>query len=51
MVNPEVKFVTYASDYIILGIVAAPFVTGLLAYYQWFGYQIFVILFQINLKL
>ncbi|MGD8292412.1 MAG: nitrate reductase [Desulfobacterales bacterium] len=44
MVNPEVKFVTYASDYIILGIVAAPFVTGLLAYYQWFGYQIFVIL-------
>jgi nitrate reductase gamma subunit len=44
MVNPEVKFVTFASDYIILGIVAAPFVTGLLAYYQWFGYQIFVIL-------
>ena len=44
MVNPEVKFVTFASDYIILGIVAAPFVTGLLAYYQWFGYQTFVIL-------
>ncbi len=44
MVNPEVKFVTFASDYIILGIVAAPFVTGLLAYYQWFGYQIFLIL-------
>ena len=44
MVNPEVKYVTFASDYIILGIVAAPFVTGLLAYYQWFGYQVFLIL-------
>ena len=44
MVNPEVKFVTFASDYIVLGIVAAPFVTGLLAYYQWFGYQVFLIL-------
>jgi nitrate reductase gamma subunit len=44
LVNPEVKFVTSAADYIILGIVAAPFVTGFLVYYQWFGYQIFLIL-------
>ena len=43
-VNPEVQYVTSASDYIILGIVAAPFITGFLAYYQWFGYQIFLIL-------
>jgi nitrate reductase gamma subunit len=44
LVNPEVNYVTSASDYIILAIVAAPFVTGFLAYYQWFEYQIFMIL-------
>jgi nitrate reductase gamma subunit len=44
LVNPEVNYVTSASDYIILAIVAAPFVTGFLAYYQWFGYPIFLIL-------
>ncbi|NNL77938.1 MAG: nitrate reductase [Desulfobacterales bacterium] len=43
LVSPEVKYVTSASDYIILAIVAAPFITGILAYYQWFGYQIFLI--------
>ena len=48
LVNPEVQYVTSASDYIILGIVAAPFVTGFLAYYQWFGYQIFLILHIIS---
>jgi len=44
LVNPEVQYVTSASDYIILGIVAAPFITGFFAYYQWFGYQSFMIL-------
>lgn len=44
LVNPMVKYVTSASDYVILAIVFAPFVTGLLAYYQWFGYQTFLIL-------
>ncbi|MGD1975022.1 MAG: respiratory nitrate reductase subunit gamma [Desulfobacterales bacterium] len=44
LVNPEVKYVTSASDFIILAIVAAPFITGLIAYYQWFGYQFFMIL-------
>lgn len=44
LVNPEVKYVTSASDYILLAIVAAPFITGILAYYQWFGYEIFLIL-------
>jgi nitrate reductase gamma subunit len=44
LVNSEVNYVTSASDYIMLAIVAAPFVTGFLAYYQWFGYQIFLIL-------
>ena len=48
LVNPEVKYVTFASDYILLAIVAAPFVTGFLAYYQWFGYQILMILHIIS---
>ena len=43
MVSPEVQFVTDASDYIILAIVAAPFLTGFLAYHQWFAYRFFVI--------
>jgi nitrate reductase gamma subunit len=38
--QPEVKFVTTASDYVILAIVAAPFVTGFIAYHQWFNYPL-----------
>lgn len=38
--QPEVKFVTSASDFVILAIVAAPFVTGFLAYHQWFSYPL-----------
>jgi nitrate reductase gamma subunit len=34
--QPEVKFVTDWSDYLLLAIVAAPFVTGFLAYHQFF---------------
>ena len=44
LVNPEVQYVTSASDYILLGIVAAPFITGFLVYYQWFAYQTLLIL-------
>ena len=44
LISPEVQYVTSASDYIILAIVAAPFVTGFMAYYQWFGYQFFTVL-------
>jgi nitrate reductase gamma subunit len=44
LVSPEVQYVTSFSDYVILAIVAAPFITGFLAYYQWFGYQLFTIL-------
>jgi len=40
----EVRYVTAFSDYVILAIVAAPFVTGLVAYYQWFGLELFSIL-------
>ena len=48
LVRPEVQYVTSASDYIILGIVAVPFITGFVAYYQWFEYQIFMILHIIS---
>jgi nitrate reductase gamma subunit len=34
-VRPEVRFVTEVSDYLLLVMVAAPFVTGVLAYHQW----------------
>jgi nitrate reductase gamma subunit len=44
LVSPEVQYVTSASDFVILAIVAAPFVTGFLAYYQWFDYQWMLIL-------
>ncbi len=33
--QPEVRFVTDSSDYLILALTAAPFVTGFLAYHQW----------------
>ena len=44
LTNREVQYVTSASDFVILAIVIAPFATGFLAYYQWFGYKIFVII-------
>ena len=44
LTNPEVQYVTSASDFVLLVIIAAPFVTGFLAYYQWFGYKFFVII-------
>jgi nitrate reductase gamma subunit len=40
LTRPEVKFVTSASDFVLLIIVAAPFVTGFLAYHQWFSYPL-----------
>ena len=43
-VTPEVTYVTSASDYIILAIVAAPFVTGLVAYFQWLDVRLFTVL-------
>ncbi len=41
---PQVKFVTTAMDFWLLMIVAAPFITGFLAYHQWFAYQPIMIL-------
>jgi nitrate reductase gamma subunit len=44
LVLPEVKYLTSTSDFVILGIVAAPFVTGFWAYHQWPGYSFMLIL-------
>ncbi len=43
IVAREVKYVTSASDFVILTIAAAPFITGFLAYHQWFNYKIILI--------
>ncbi|MFO7715801.1 TmcC family electron transfer complex membrane anchor subunit [Desulfosarcina sp.] len=40
LTQAEVKFVTSPSDFVILAIVAAPFITGLIAYHQWFAYPL-----------
>ncbi|MBA3037686.1 MAG: respiratory nitrate reductase subunit gamma [Desulfobacterium sp.] len=40
IVRPEVKFLTSASDYIILAMVAAPFITGFWTYHQFAGCRI-----------
>ncbi|MCX5720223.1 MAG: nitrate reductase [Nitrospirae bacterium] len=34
IVAPEVKFVTFTSDYVLLAITALPFITGFLAYHE-----------------
>ncbi len=47
-VVPAVKFVTDASDYILLALVAAPFITGFLAYHQWFSYPAMMILHMLS---
>jgi len=39
MTQPEVKFLTSASDFVILAVVAAPFVTGFWTTHQWAGYR------------
>lgn len=45
---PQVKYVTSTSDYLILSIVALPFLTGLLAYYQVFDVQLMTILHMLS---
>jgi nitrate reductase gamma subunit len=44
LTQPEVKFVTSASDFVILTIVAAPFITGFIAYQQWIDYPVMMVL-------
>jgi len=44
---PEVRFVTYPSDYFLLLVAAAPFITGFMAHRQWFNYETVVIIHMI----
>ena len=44
LTDPVVKNVTDSSDYIVLAITALPFITGLVAYHQWFHYKTMLIL-------
>jgi len=44
IVAREVKYVTSASDFVLLTIAAAPFITGFLAYHQWFHYKTVLII-------
>jgi len=37
--QPEVNFLTSPSDFVILSVIAAPFVTGFWTYHQWAGHQ------------
>jgi nitrate reductase gamma subunit len=46
--HPAVRYVTYKSDYLLLVVVVAPFVTGLLAYYQVFDYDSMIIIHMVT---
>jgi nitrate reductase gamma subunit len=45
---PEVRYVTYPSDYLLLAVAAAPFVTGFMARMQWFDYDTVLIIHMIT---
>jgi nitrate reductase gamma subunit len=45
---PEVRFVTFTSDYLLLLAAAAPFVTGFIASQQWFDYETMVVIHMIS---
>jgi nitrate reductase gamma subunit len=44
IVQPDVKFLTASSDFVLLAIVAAPFITGFWTYHQWVGFRVMGIL-------
>jgi nitrate reductase gamma subunit len=48
LVLPEVRFVTFLSDYALLTVAVAPFITGFLAYHQWLPYKTMLILHIIS---
>lgn len=39
LVKPDVKYLTSLSDFVLLAIVVAPFITGFWTYHQWVGYR------------
>ncbi|NCD25696.1 MAG: nitrate reductase [Deltaproteobacteria bacterium] len=48
VVRPEVNYVTDWTDYVLLALVAAPFVTGVLAYHQLGNYMLMVVLHMLS---
>jgi nitrate reductase gamma subunit len=40
---PEVKYLTSGTDYLLILLVGLPFITGYLAYHQWFAYRWMVV--------
>jgi nitrate reductase gamma subunit len=48
IVRPEVKYLTSASDFIILALVAAPFITGFWTYHQFAGFKIMGIIHMLS---
>jgi nitrate reductase gamma subunit len=44
LTDPVVKNVTDGSDYLLLAITALPFITGFIAYHQWFDYKTMLIM-------
>jgi nitrate reductase gamma subunit len=44
LTDPVVKNVTDGSDYLLLAITALPFITGFIAYHQWFDYKTMLII-------
>ena len=46
--QPEVKFLTSPSDFVIIAIIAAPFVTGFWTYHQWAGQQLMAVLHMLS---
>jgi nitrate reductase gamma subunit len=45
---PEVRFVTSISDYVLVALAAAPFVTGFMAHRQWFDYETMLVIHMIS---
>jgi nitrate reductase gamma subunit len=45
---PEVRFVTFPSDYLLLAVAVAPFVTGFMARHQWFDYETMLVIHMIS---
>jgi nitrate reductase gamma subunit len=45
---PEVRFVTSPSDYVLLVVAAAPFITGFASSAQWFDYETMVVIHMIS---
>jgi len=48
IIRPEVRYLTSPSDFVLLLVVAAPFITGFWASHQWFGAPVVTILHMLS---